>query len=129
MTGSAVLSATLRASENRKEFYGRSTQHITGTADVNGDGKSDVIFTSDAGDHLVWEMNGTQVLVNQLIGPNAPPAQPPQGALAATSAAASGAEITDAGSAGLIDLADHSGGIRGADPHALWFVHDGHSLL
>jgi hypothetical protein len=50
---------------------------VSGTADVNGDGKSDVIFTSDAGAHEVWEMNGTQVIADLPVGPNGTPASPP----------------------------------------------------
>jgi len=75
------------------QFIGQvpTNWHVSGTADVNGDGRSDVIWTSDAGDHRVWEMNGTQVIADLAIGPNGTPASPPLNGFSAASTAATAA--------------------------------------
>jgi hypothetical protein len=35
---------------------------VVGTGDFNGDGMSDILWSDQAGDYVIWEMNGTQIL-------------------------------------------------------------------
>jgi hypothetical protein len=38
-----------------------SSWHLAGTADMNGDGKSDILWQNSDGQVALWEMNGTSI--------------------------------------------------------------------
>ena len=42
--------------------------HIEGTADLNGDGRSDIIFREPGGNVIEWLMNGTAAQAIQTVG-------------------------------------------------------------
>jgi hypothetical protein len=44
--------------------------HMIGAADVNGDGKSDLLWQNDNGQAGVWLMSGTSVLSTGTVGGN-----------------------------------------------------------
>jgi hypothetical protein len=46
-----------------------SDWHLSGTADVDGDHKADVLWRNDNGAVAVWEMNGATVKATQVITP------------------------------------------------------------
>ncbi len=39
-------------------------------ADFNGDGHSDILWRNDSGSVAMWQMNGTQIVANQVVSPS-----------------------------------------------------------
>ena len=39
-----------------------------GAGDFNGDGNSDILFQNSNGAVAIWEMNGTKIIANVVIG-------------------------------------------------------------
>jgi hypothetical protein len=42
--------------------------HALGTADFNGDRRSDILWQNSSGEAAIWEMNGTKVLATASLG-------------------------------------------------------------
>jgi len=63
MNGLTVSSAKV---VNGSENY---NTHIKGTADLNGDGKSDIVWQHTTGLALGWLMNGTTITTRGQLGP------------------------------------------------------------
>ena len=47
---------------------GRRQLHIDGTGDLNGDGRSDIIFRDQDGHLVEWLMNGATIQTAQAVG-------------------------------------------------------------
>jgi hypothetical protein len=62
MDGTTVMSSPLVGK------YPGPSWHVVGVEDVNGDGKSDIVWQNNSGQAAIWLMNGTTVTATPLVG-------------------------------------------------------------
>jgi hypothetical protein len=67
LDGSHLLSEDLVADDQGVLGRMGNEWHVAGTGDFDGDGKSDILWTSTSGNAVVWSMDGSQLLSDQPV--------------------------------------------------------------